>query len=246
MSKITSVEPQKSSYAKASERRGTQRFNVYIDGQFAFGADEDLVVNYRLVPGKEIEPPMFDKLLFEAEVGKLTERMYGLFSVRQRSEKEVRDYLKNLSFKRRVKGKEEISEASIELLVERLKQKGLINDLEFAKAWVEGRRRSKQKGIRALKAELFQKGIEREIIEEIFDDQFSKSDSSQASLIFNEEDLARQALEKKMKIWKKLEPQELNEKSLRDLKKKATEFLLRRGFEYEIVKVVVANIIKKK
>jgi len=38
-------------------------------------------------------------------------------------------------------------------------------------------------------------------------------------------------------VWKSLEPLEF--------KKKATEFLMRKGFEYEVVKGIVENIIKK-
>ena len=211
MPTITSVEPQK---------KNPKRFNIFIDGKFAFGADEDLVVSYRLVPGKKIQHRELDKLLYEAEVGKLMERMYGLFSVRQRSETEIKTYLKTLSFKRKIKDGEEISDLTIDLLVERLKQKGLINDVEFAKAWVESRRKSKQKSIRALKSELLQKGIDREIIEEVLGEPF---DSSQS-----EEELVKQALEKKLKSWKNLEPQEF--------RKKATGFLLRKGFEYEVIK----------
>lgn len=216
MPKVTSVELQK---------KNSKRFNVFIDGQFAFGADDDLVVTYRLIPGKVIEKEDLDKLLFEAEVGKLMERMYGLIGIRQRSEKEIRDYLKKLSFKRKVKEQEEISDLVQDLLIERLKQKGLINDLEFAKAWVEARRRSKQKGERALRMELFQKGISREIIEEVISYQSSAT---------REEDLARQVLEKKLKVWQNLPPLEF--------KKKAYEFLLRKGFDYSIVKEVLSEI----
>lgn len=219
MPKVTSVEPQK---------KNPKRFNVFLDGEFAFGADEDLVVSYRLVPGKIIQKEELDKLIYEAEVGKLMERMYGLFSVRQRSEREVKTYLKNLSFKRKIKDKEEISDITIDLLVERLKQKGLVNDLEFAKAWVEARRKSKQKGERALRVELIQKGIGREIIEEVV---------SRQSSVVSEEDLARQALEKKIKVWKNLPPLEF--------KKKAYEFLMRKGFDYSVVESAVENILKK-
>ncbi|MFH0937088.1 MAG: RecX family transcriptional regulator, partial [Candidatus Daviesbacteria bacterium] len=195
--------------------------------EFAFGADEDLVVNYRLIKGRTLEAEELNKLLYEAEVGKLMDRVYGLLSFRARSEKEVRNYLKTLSFKRKIKDQEEISQASIELLVERAKQRGLINDLEFAKAWVEGRRRSKQKGVRALRMELFQKGIDREIIEEV-----TRVESQESS----EEELAVKALEKKMKSWKNLEPFEF--------RKKAIEFLMRKGFSYEIARGVVENIDK--
>lgn len=219
MSKITEVVPQK---------KNPKRFNVFLDGEFAFGADEDLVVNRRLVVGKIITPEDLQKILFEAEVGKLMERMYRWFVIRQHSEKEVRDYFKIKNQKSKVKNEETISSLVIDATIETLKKKGIVNDLEFAKAWVEARRKSKQKGVRAIKMELFQKGIEKEIIEEVI--------SSQSSVV-NEEDLAKLALEKKMRVWKSLEPQEFRQK--------ATEFLLRKGFEYEVVKRIIEKFREK-
>ncbi len=217
MSKITQVEPQK---------RNLRRFNIFLDGQFVFGADEDLVVNYRLLVGKEISPDDLPKLLFEGEVGKLMERMYNLFSIRQRSEKEVRDYLMRLNFKRKIKGDEQLSEVVIEQLVERLKQKGMVNDAQFAAAWVESRRKSKKKGINAVKSELYQKGIGREIIQEALGETSSEDEAK----------LASEALKKKIKAWKNLPELEL--------KKKACEFLVRRGFEYSVAKDTVENYLK--
>ncbi len=219
MPKVTSVEPQK---------KNPKRFNIFLEGEFAFGADEDLVVNRRLVVGKVISPEDLGNILFEAEVGKLMERMYRWFSIRQHSEKEVRDYFKIKNLKLKIQKGEEISELVIAVLISKLKEKGLVNDLEFAKAWTEARRKSKQKGIRAIKAELFQKGIDKEIIEEVV--------SSQSSTI-SEEELARQALEKKMKHWKNLPSVEF--------KKKAFEYLMRKGFEYDVVKEIIENFTKK-
>lgn len=209
MSKITSVEPQK---------KNPHRFSIFLDGGFAFGADEDLVVNRRLVVGKNIAPEDLEKILFEAEVGKLIERMYRWFNIRQHSEKEVRDYF-------RVRRKDEVSQLVVDALIETLKKKGMVNDSEFAKAWVQARRKSKQKGIRAIKAELYQKGINKEIIEEAL--RLVETRSGQVS----EEDLAKLALEKKMKHWKNL--------STLEFKKKAYEFLMRKGFEYDVIEKII-------
>lgn len=210
----------------SSQKKNPKRYNVFLDGQFAFGADEDLVVNHRLLPGKEVSPADLEKLLFEAEVGKLIERMYRLFNVRARSEKEIRDYLRNLSFKRKLQGDEEISELTVEQLIDRLKKKGLLNDELFAEAWVDARRRSKKKGVKVLQSELMQKGIDREVVEKVL-----------AENQVDEEKLAKEALEKKLKIWDNLPPLEF--------KKKASDFLLRRGFAYEIVKGVVDKFLRK-
>lgn len=214
--KITSVERQK---------KNNKRFNIFLDGQFAFGADEDLIVNYRLIMGKEIDTTLLEKILQETEISKLMDLVYGLLSVRGRSEKEIRDYLKRFSFKRKLKDRSELSDLVIDALIKRVKEKGLINDLQFAKDWVEARRKSKQKGMRALKVELFQKGIDREIIEEVL-----SRDS-------DEENLAKIALEKKVKAWKNL--------PLLEFKQKAVQFLLRRGFDYQVAKSVVDNVLEK-
>lgn len=225
MPKVTSVEPQKKTLRLRSGQ-APKRFNIFLDGVFAFGADEDLVVERRLVVGKQLDNSGLESLLFEAEVGKLMERMYGLFGRRQRSEKEVKDYLKNLSFKRKIKGKEEISDLVIDATIEKLKQKRLINDEEFAKAWVEAR--SRKKGWRAIQAELFQKGIARETIQEVI------SDKRQGT---SEESTANALLEKRIQRWKNL--------PYLEKKKKAYEFLMRRGFEYEVVKEVVDKFLQK-
>ena len=220
MPKITSVEPQ-----KTLRLRSGRRFNVYLDDTFAFGADEDLVVEHRLIVGKILEQEQVERLLFESEVGKLMERIYRLFNIRQRSEKEVRDYFRKLSFKRKEKG-EKISSFIVDTVVQLLKRKGMINDLEFAKAWVESRK--KKKGPRVLKQELFQKGIDREIIEEVISGQVAG---------YSGQEIAEGLLEKKMRVWKNLPRLEF--------KKKAYEFLTRRGFEYEVIKEVIEKLMEK-
>lgn len=215
--KITSVEAQKNN---------PRRYNIFLNGQFAFGADEDLIVEHRLITGKTVSPEELEKLLSEAEIGKLIEKVYGLLNIRYRSEKEIRDYLKNLSFKRKLKEKDELSEIIIEALIEKLKKRDLINDLRFAKEWTDARRKSKKKGINAIKSELFQKGIAREIVDEVL--------SAQSEV--SEESLAAQALEKKLRFWQNLPEMEFKQKALR--------FLMTKGFNYDLAKQVVENSLK--
>jgi regulatory protein len=213
--KITSVEPQKNH---------PRRFNIFLDGEFAFGADEDLVVDKRLIKGKEISKEDLAVLLEEAEIGKLMERMYGLLGRRQRSEKEIRDYLKQLSFKRKVKGQEEITGTVAGVLIEKLKRKRLIDDSQFAKDWAESR--LKKKGINAVKSELIKKGINRDILEEVLE----KSGE-------NQEETARKLLEKKLRLWKGLKEIEFKQKALR--------FLAGRGFDFDLSKELIEKVTKE-
>lgn len=144
----------------------------------------------------------------------LLQKVYRLLSIRDRSEKEIRDYLQ----RKKAQNPDEI--------VEKLIEQGYINDERFAREWVGARRRSKQKGVKALRLELWQKGINKEIIEEVV--------SSQLSAI-SEEQVAEKALEKKIKIWKNLDQVEF--------RKKAIDFLMRRGFEYETAKKAIDKFL---
>lgn len=216
MPKITLVEPQK---------KNPRRYNIFLDGEFAFGADEDLVVDKRLVVGKELTSSDVEQLIKEIEVGKLMEKMYRLFGIRMRSAREVRNYFRIKNQELRIKGKEQISDLVIEFLINKLKQKGLINDEQFARAWVESR--SRKKGPLVLKQELFQKGISKEIVSSVMG-QVSSAE---------EQKTAEKLLEKKMRVWKNLPPM--------DFKKKAYDFLMRRGFEYEVIKGVVEKYSSK-
>ncbi len=215
--KITSVEPQK---------KNKGRFNIFLDGVFGFGADEDTVVKFRLIPGKQLDNSELEVILLETEVGKLMTRVYGLLNIRQRSEKEVRDYFRIKNYEARIKGREEISQILVDKVIETLKQKGFINDEVFAKAWVESR--TKKKGWRVIQSELIQKGIDREIIESIKEQVLSFKDESQT---------AKNLLEKKAGVWKNLPKLEF--------RKKALEFLMRRGFDYSTAKDTVDSYLEK-
>ncbi len=59
MPKVSSITPQVGN---------PHRFNIYLDDKFAFGADEDLVVNFRLIPGKVIAEADLEQILFEAQI----------------------------------------------------------------------------------------------------------------------------------------------------------------------------------
>lgn len=147
----------------------------------------------------------------------LLQKVYRFLSIRDRSEKEIRDYLQ----RKKAQNPDEI--------IKELKEQGLINDERFAREWVEARRRSKHLGTKAIKRELVQKGINKEIIEAIDNGQWTMD---------NEEQIAEKALEKKSKTWRNLEEMEF--------RKKATDFLMRKGFEYEVAKQAIDLFAKNK
>jgi regulatory protein len=139
---------------------------------------------------------------------------YGLrlLSYRGRSEREVAQRF-------RERGAEPDLAA---LVVERLRAGGLLDDQEFARAWVESRRRASPRGDRLLQQELARKGVARPEIESAL------SDESEPAA------LARAAAAKKARSLAG-EPPPVFVRRL-------TDFLLRRGFEYDVVATVVREV----
>lgn len=146
----------------------------------------------------------------------LLQRVYRFLSFRDRSEKEIRDFLKSKT-------------DSIDEIIAKLKEQELVDDEKFAKAWVESRRRSKNKGAKAIRLELLQKGIDKEIIEQVLSRQLS---------VVSEEQIAEKALEKKSRIWQNLDRMEF--------RKKSADFLIRKGFEFEVIKQIVDKFLQNR
>lgn len=163
----------------------------------------------------------------------MEEKFYNLalrfLSYRIRSEKEVRDYLKlkaqRSKFKTTTQSLKLDTENLIAKIVKKLKDYKFINDVEFAKKWAENRLRLKPRSIRLIKLELKQKGISDEII------------SNSEFLIFNDMELAKKLVEKRIGRVKGLPKQEIYGKLGR--------FLASKGFGWDTIKKSIDEILGK-
>jgi len=158
---------------------------------------------------------MGDKELFE----KLLQKCYRFISLRNRTEKEIKDYLSKKAQRYKIQNPNEL----IDKVVQQLKEEGLIDDKKFIEWWVEQRSYFKPKGTFILKQELLQKGINRDLIDQYFEE--NKID---------ELSLAKIALQKKVKVLKELKKEERYQKAI--------SFLVRRGFSFETANKVVQII----
>ncbi len=142
--RITALEPQK---------RSRGRYNVYLDGEFAFGLAE--VEAMHLAVGDWLSDERIAALKAGDAVAKAHERALNYLSYRPRSEHELNHYLNDKGY----------SEEVIAEVLARLRRAELVNDREFARYWVENRTRFRPRGRRALTVELRRKGLEAAIIE---------------------------------------------------------------------------------
>ncbi len=150
--KITALEPQVTN---------PERINVFVDGRFLLGVNASVVFQMGLEPEQELEPVQLEELQSEAGLQQAVDRAYNFLSYRPRSREEVRRYLR----------RKETPPETIEAALARLDRLDLINDHTFASFWVESREQFSPRGARALKNELRMKGVEREVVEEMIDDE---------------------------------------------------------------------------
>lgn len=141
-------------------------------------------------------------------------------SRRQRSEKEIRDYLK----------KKFNDLDQIDKVVTKLKEQRFLDDYEFAKTWIENRIRLKPKGWSALAFELKLKGISKEIIEELRIKNYE-------SKTISEKDIIKELIKKRIDKYVNLPKQKIYQK--------LGGFLLRRGFGIQDVKACIDEFLVK-
>lgn len=191
------------------QKNNRERANVFIDGQFAFGLA--MIEAARLVKGQYLSDEAIAALRVADEQVRAYEFALDFLAYRPRSRAEVSQRL----------AEKEFAEQTIELVLQRLSQAGLIDDDAFARYWVDNREQFKPRGGRALRYELRRKGIAGQVV----DDLLQEIDQVEA---------ARRAVSSRLGRW-----QQLDQATFR---RKLSGFLQRRGFDYEVIAQVWEQI----
>ena len=194
---ITAIDEQK-------RRKG--RVNVCLDGKYAFSLQAGLAA--RLRPGSFLSQEEAEGLLRQDHLARVYRKALDLLAYRPRSRAEMKRYLSRKGVNAEIR----------EEVLERLTQGGLLDDLAFARYWVENRERFRPRGLAMLRSELRSKGVEDEVI-------------SQVLAEVNEVESARQMLSRQAAKYAHLEDKAFREKM--------TNFLRRRGFPYPVIREVV-------
>jgi regulatory protein len=193
------------------QKRNKDRVNVYLEGRFAFGLAAIEAAHLKV--GQELSDADIARLQKRDEIERAYERALNFLSYRPRSEVEAR---------RNLRGKS-VEEQVVEVVIERLTRAGLLNDREFARYWVENRLQFKPRGTRALRQELWEKGVPDAVIAEALEG-------------FDEQDAARRVAETGARRMAHLEPS--------DFRRKLSTYMARRGFSYAVIKPLVEEMLE--
>jgi len=194
------------------QQKNKNRVNVYLDDVFGFGIDLDNFALLNLRVNQEYSQEEIEKIIKKAEFQKTYDKLLRFAMVRPRSEKEVVDYFR----------RKKIHESMHEEMIKKLKHLDLLNDLAFAKWWIDQRINFKNKSKRVIQMELRAKGIDKNTIDDAF-----------GETVIDEEKMARELIEKKMYKWKGLE--------LREARQKMSQYLVGKGFGWDVIQKVVTS-----
>lgn len=201
----------------------SNRVNVFINGRFSFSLDVAQVVDLEVKVGLKVSPARLRELKEASEFGKLYQRTLEWCMARPRSILETKMYLRRRQYRRQLFNKKrleeekrplaEIGEQTAQLVLQRLIEKHFLDDEIFAKYYVENRYLRKGISERRLSAELMQKGVDKNIINQAL----------AASPRTEEEEISKVVMKKRQKY---------NDKGL-------LQYLLRQGFSYQAAKTAV-------
>ncbi len=194
MRKITAIEQQK---------RKKERVSIFLDGEFAFGLAFETAAGLRV--GQELSEDAIAQLQDRETIVRARQSAFRFISFRPRSVAEVRRNLLQKGY----------DEALVAMIITDLIDREYLSDEDFAAYWVEQRASFKPRSQSALRHELFEKGVERAIIDAVVSD-------------VDEEGAALDAAERRADRWASLPEDEFHEKVI--------AYLNRRGFSYRIAR----------
>lgn len=204
---ITKVEVQKNN---------KKRVNVYINEDYAFSCDAELVYKYDLKKSKEVDLEQINDIIAADNLVKAKNDALKYIERSYKTEKELREKLYKKGY----------DETTVQRVVVFLKEYNFLNDAKYAEMFIKDKQKSSGKN--KLKYELIKKGINEEIIQEYT----SKLDTTVES------DTAETLAAKKYQTIIKRETDK------RKIYEKLMRFLVSKGFSWEIAKKAIGKVLE--
>lgn len=144
MTKVTKIQAQK--------RKG--RYNVYLDGSYAFPVGESTLIEFRLMKGQELTDAQVELIKNKENTNKAYGDAVNYLSYELRTEKEMKDYLY----------KKEYTTPTIMDVMDRLKQLNYLDDEAYAQSFINTQLRMSANGPKTIEQKMFKKGVPQAII----------------------------------------------------------------------------------
>lgn len=187
---------------------------VWIDGEYAFWMTRKEIEEYDLKEGMELSASSYEKILEDTVLIHAKNKALSILKFRDRTEQELRLKLTEASF----------STDIIHQVIEYVKSYSYLDDARFTMAYIKSRKGIKSK--LAIKTELLQKGINRELLRQVMDIEYEEREEEEDA----ELSAIRKAIQKKKKAVRDMSPEE---------RQKLMASLYRKGFEIRKINEVL-------
>ncbi|MBQ7758840.1 RecX family transcriptional regulator [Anaerotignum sp.] len=192
--------------AITQQKKDATKYNIFIDGEYAFALPMQDILYFKLKEGKEVAEETVAFIQKNLIYIKAQDTALHFIGYKMRTVKEIRQKLTEKEF----------AEETIDEVIAFLEKYGYADDREYCRKYIKEKLRMKPKSGYALKIELKQRGISSRIIDEVM-----------AETEVDEEGDAFRWLEKKSRgQWPPADEKQ---------KKKYYDFLLRKGYSYDII-----------
>jgi len=143
------------------EKLKNNKYKLLIDDE-VFITFDNVILDNKLLYNKEIDKKIYNLIKKETEYYDTYNKVVKYILKKRRSEKQIIEYLNKFN----------VSEQNINKMILKLKNIGLINDIEYCKAYINDNIYLSKNGINKIKVELLKQDISIDIIE----DELSKID----------------------------------------------------------------------
>lgn len=192
--------------------KNENRANIFVNGKYSFSLDIAQLVDFKIKIGQVFSESDLEKLKNASEFGKLYQRMLEWVLMRPRSVREAKDHLKIITGR----SKSEYIKKDPDLkndILERLVSRGYLDDAKFAAYYVENRFTKKGISKKRLTLELYKKGVDKTIVDEVIGQNVRNDEEEIQKIIMR--------------------------KRARYDNEKLTNYLVRQGFDFELVRSLV-------
>jgi regulatory protein len=197
-----------------------QRYSIHLDGVPALELSDWTIGKCGLRTGDDLDEDTVDRIKSTEAETQAKNIAVNYLSYRQRSSKEIIDHLTKKGF----------AHTCAEVVTRQLQSARLVNDLEFARAFVRDRLKRKPTGQALLRMQLLAKGISSSMADMVLAELISPQ---------NQHASAVDAATRKIRVMQYAKKDLGEEKR----KKRLFDFLLRRGFSYEIARDTVRTTL---
>ena len=192
------------------------KYKLYLDSKDVITTYDEVILKNNLLFNKEIDNELYSKIINENNYYELLDSCIKRISKRLRSEKEIKNYLEQKTNDIHL----------IEYIINELKQNNYINDILFTKAYLSDKLTLTNSGINKIKSELYNLGIEEEIINDVVENSNIKNDSKKLENM----------IKKKIKLNNKYSNNYLKQKILNDM--------INLGYDREEIRNIIDQNIK--